>query len=120
MSTQEMRYAFCERGVQRRTRKGANHDTDAQRAARGRARTTPAPRRPQPIALDHCRRDPANIAADLTTTKPVESLPEDEPGLLALARAAALAGENILALSCEDGQRQKLWPGSPVPGNLFR
>jgi hypothetical protein len=65
-------------------------------------------------------RDPAIIAADLTTAKPIESLPEDEPGLLARARAAALAGENILALSGEDGQRQKLWAGSPVPSNLFR
>lgn len=65
-------------------------------------------------------RDPATIAAELTTAQPVESLPEDEPGLLTITRAAALAGENILALSCEDGQRQKLWAGSPVPGNFFR
>jgi hypothetical protein len=32
---------------------------------------------------------------------------------------AALAEENILALSCEEGQRQKLWAGSPVPSNFF-
>lgn len=66
------------------------------------------------------KRDPTIIAADLITTKPEESLPEDEPGLLALTRAAALAGENILALSCEDGQRQKQWAGSPVSSNFFR
>ena len=65
-------------------------------------------------------RDPAIIAAELTTAQPVESMPEDEPGLLTLTRNAALAGENILALSCEDGQRQKLWAGSPVPSNFFR
>lgn len=65
-------------------------------------------------------RDPTLIAADLTTTQPEESLPEDEPGLLALTRAAALAGENILALLCDDGQRQKQWAGSPVPSNFFR
>jgi hypothetical protein len=66
------------------------------------------------------QRDPTIIAAELTSAKLVESLAEDEPQLLALARAAALAEENILALSCEEDQRQKLWVGSPVPSNLFR
>lgn len=65
-------------------------------------------------------RDPTIIAAEIITSKHVESLPEDEPGLVALTRTAALAGENILALSCEDGQRKKLWAGSPVPSNFFR
>src|SRR5260221_511652 len=65
------------------------------------------------------KRDPTIIAADLITTKPEESLPEDEPGLLALTRAAALARENILALLCEDGQRKKQWAGSTVPSNFF-
>ncbi len=65
-------------------------------------------------------RDHTIIAAELTTAQPVESLPEDEPELLAIARAAAHAGENILALSCEDGQRMKQWAGSPVPSNFFR
>jgi hypothetical protein len=64
-------------------------------------------------------RDPGIIAADLIAAKPEEGLPEDEPELLALARTAALAGENVLALSYEDGQREKQWAGSPVPGNFF-
>lgn len=78
------------------------------------------PERRQTTRRPADERDPIIIAADLTTTKPVESLPEDEPGLLALTRAAALARENILALACEDGQRQKQWAGSPVPSNVFR
>jgi len=81
---------------------------------------TADPERRQTTRRPADERDPTVIATDLTTTQPEESLPDDEPGLLALTRAAALAGENILALSCEDGQRQKQWAGSPVPSNFFR
>lgn len=60
------------------------------------------------------QRDPMRIAADLITANPEESLPEDEPTLLTLARTAARAEANVLALLCEEGQRQKQWAGSPV------
>jgi tetratricopeptide (TPR) repeat protein len=66
------------------------------------------------------QRDPTRIAADLITANPAESLPEDEPTLLTLARIAARAEVNVLALLREEGQRQKQWAGSPVPGSLFR
>jgi hypothetical protein len=77
------------------------------------------PERHQTTRRPADERDPALIAVDLSTSQPGESLPEDEPELLALTRAAALAGENILALAREDGQRQKQWAGSPVPSNVF-
>jgi len=65
-------------------------------------------------------RNPALITADLIASTPEESLPQDEAGLLALTRAAAPAGKNVLALLCEEGQRPKQWAGSPVPSSFFR
>ena len=73
----------------------------------------------QPTHRPVDQRDPTIIAAELTAAKPVESLPEDEPELLTLAQTAALAGDNILALSYEEGQREKQWAGSPVPSTFF-
>jgi len=73
----------------------------------------------QPTRSHPDERDPSLIGADIAASTPEESLPEDEPGLLALTRAAA-AGNNILALLCEEGRRSRQWAGSPVPSNLFR
>lgn len=64
-------------------------------------------------------RDPTFIAADLLATEPQGSSPDDEQALLALTRAAALVGEDVLALLSTHGRRQKQWPGSPVPSSNF-
>jgi hypothetical protein len=45
-------------------------------------------------------------------------LQPDNP-VLALAHIGAHAGANVLALLREEGQRQKQWAGSPVPGSFF-